>query len=99
MYNKIKGVYKLTMTNQERQIKLDKEKWFASQKAGRDLAGAMGQCNYCNFQAKNITEGKVYCSYGNKPTDKIRVKFPCATAYNKMIKIQDEKIAKKHGII
>lgn len=45
-----------------------------------------------------MIEGKVYCSYGNKPTDKIRVKFPCATAYNKMIKSQDKEIAEKHGI-
>lgn len=80
------------MTKQERQNKLDIEKWHASQKAGYDLAGAMNWCNYCAYQRKRN------CVYGDKPTYKSRVKFPCATAYAKMEKDQDEEIAKKHGV-
>ena len=80
------------MNNVQRQMKLDDEKWYASQKAGKDRAGAMSWCNFCKFQSDNK------CSYGNKPTDKIRVKYPCATAYNKMKKEEDKQIANKHGI-
>ena len=81
------------MTKQERQNKLDIEKWCASQKAGYDLAGAMNWCNYCKYQCSKK------CIYGQNPVDKIKVKFPCAAAYAKLEKAQDENIAKKHGVI
>lgn len=72
------------MTNQERQMKLDDEKWYASQKSGKDLAGEMSWCTYCDYQTNNGM--KKLCAYGDNPKNAIRVKFPCAKAFNRMNK-------------
>lgn len=72
------------MTNQEKQMKLDDEKWYASQKAGKDQAGRMDWCLYCIYL--NLDKKNNPCAYGDKPTDKIKCKFPCAVAHNKMLK-------------
>lgn len=75
------------MINQERQMNLDDEKWFASQKAGEDKAGSMDWCNYCSYQTKKST-----CGYTKTKGT------PCATAYNKMRKARDKEIAAMHGV-
>ena len=74
------------MTNQERQIKLDDEKWYASQKVGYDLAGAMDWCGYCKYQ-KEACESKSgkECTF-DKPKG-----FPCAQAYKEMVCIKEPK--------
>ena len=64
-------------------MKLDDEKWYASQKVGYDLAGAMDWCNYCiySIECKENKSGKA-CTF-----NKIKG-YPCAQAYNKMKKKQ-----------
>lgn len=69
------------MNNQQRQMKLDDEKWYASQKVGYDLAGAMDWCSVCDW-SKECSESKSgkTCTYTKTKGT------PCATAYNKLVR-------------
>ena len=71
----------MVVVDQEQQMKLDDKKWFASQRVGYDLAGAMDWCNYCQYQSesKESRSGK-QCTF-NKTRG-----YPCAQAYSKMEK-------------
>ena len=72
------------MTNKEKQVKLDNEKWLESEKVGYDKAGEMDWCYYCNHQFSDLTNNKFKCMYdGDSYT-------PCATAYNRMKRVNKE---------
>ena len=70
------------MTNQARQKLLDEEKWLASEKAGYDKAGGMEWCTHCEHTEYADNENGGMCTYIESST----MKFPCAKAYNRMIK-------------
>ena len=73
------------MTNQERQQKLDVEKWLKSQELGVDNSGVMPWCTYCDFQTYNGIFG--LCTHNGDT----KVKYPCAKAYNRMTKNKNGK--------
>jgi hypothetical protein len=64
-----------TMTNQERQKSLDKQKWYRSQEYGEDLSGKMTYCTRCD---------KMNCMHKCTATQKEREEQTlCAKAYNR----------------
>lgn len=64
------------MTNKQRQIQLDEEKWNESFRTKRDLSGEMPYCRYCDIKDMCFLTSQLQ-------KDKT---FPCAKAYNKFIK-------------
>ena len=79
------------MTNLENQKIRDKEKWLESQKVGYDKAGDMGWCRVCEFSTECVTrESGRRCDYGGTTGDFIKVPYPCATAYNRMKRLEYE---------
>ena len=69
------------MTNKARQKKLDKDKWFESEKNGFDMGGCMLYCEFCEYadHSHPTFNGKCYS------TQDERVKYClCAKAYNRM---------------
>lgn len=68
------------MTNKERQKKLDKKKWLASEKNGEDLSGKMPYCEYCHN--RYLFEERC----GIDQTERYHT-GACATAYNRMKRV------------
>lgn len=66
------------MTNKERQLKLNKEKWIASESAERDLSGEMAYCVVCKFAAA--------CSVGAVIQSERDKNLWCAKAYNRFVR-------------
>lgn len=65
------------MTNEERQKKLDEQKWLESEKKGLDMTGRMDYCYSCLHQSLEASQCGVSqsCRESN---------YLCAKAYNSM---------------
>lgn len=64
------------MTNKQRQVSLDKQKWLESEKKEVDLSGHMAYCEYCDYEF-----------LGCDISQEERVeKCLCAKAYNRMVR-------------
>lgn len=75
------------MKNPELQKALDKRKYLESQAKKVDLAGAMPYCSVCEFSVTCETRAtKKRCDYGGTTGDFDKVPYPCATAYNRMVR-------------
>ena len=74
----------MSITNKERQQKLDVEKWLLSEKLGYDKAGGMDWCTYCIYTQYADNQNGAKCNF----IDNGRNGFPCARAYNRMKKAE-----------
>lgn len=63
------------MTNKQRQIKLDEEKWLESESSGVDKSGDMPYCEFCGYQTPSGN-----CDILQEIREKACL---CAKAYNK----------------
>lgn len=69
------------MTNERRQLALDKKKWLESERQGKDMSGQMSYCNYCKSKVLSVDD----CRCASE-SDRVQ-RCLCATAYNRMIRI------------
>lgn len=76
------------MTNPENQKRLDRKKFFESQKLKEDQSGKMDYCGSCNHQKVTSFGESTYCVVDQARREK---ECACATAYNRMIRKNREK--------
>lgn len=48
------------MKNTETQKRLDKQKWYASEKAGQDMCGKLPHCKFCKYETCNTVCASAY---------------------------------------
>lgn len=65
------------MKNQERQVKLDKEKWIKGEEIKSDPSGSMKYCSKCEYNKENV------CTISQDERVQNSI---CAKAYNRMTK-------------
>ena len=63
------------MTNKERQITLDRQKWDASRENRCDMSGKMAYCEFCKYAVEN----NCMATQAKKEEQSL-----CAKAYNRM---------------
>lgn len=87
------------MTNSENQRIRDKEKYLESERLGYDKAGDMTWCEFCEFSTTCMSSisGK-RCDYGGTSGDFEKVPYPCATAYNRMMRKNYEARVKSSNV-
>lgn len=76
------------MKNQDRQRSLDKKKWFASEKHGTDMSGAMPYCKFCEKRFGMTCRA----DQSERTKDSL-----CAIAYNRLVRNQQKNRLQPDG--